>query len=295
MARIIDGKVISEQIRQELKVKVSDLKTKTGKCPGLAVILVGERKDSVTYVNAKKRASEEVGFTFHLFKFPEDAKESDVIDKVEECNRNEEIHGLLVQLPLPPHMDERRVTMRVAYEKDVDGFDIRNTGGLAKKGGNPLSVPCTPKACIELLDRSGLPIAGKHAVVLGRSNIVGIPAALLLLHRDATVTICHSKTVDLEAQLKQADILIAAAGRAELVRGEWLKPGAVVIDVGINSVTDTSKASGYKLVGDVHFDSASKVASAITPVPGGVGPMTVAMLLTNTLEGFLRTLNGNKE
>eukprot|EP01097_Dermamoeba_algensis_P002467 TRINITY_DN1975_c0_g1_i1.p1 TRINITY_DN1975_c0_g1~~TRINITY_DN1975_c0_g1_i1.p1 ORF type:complete len:171 (-),score=37.41 TRINITY_DN1975_c0_g1_i1:579-1091(-) len=166
-ARIIDGKAIAEQIRSELKVKVSDLKTKTGKSPGLAVILVGDRKDSLSYVTSKKKASEEVGMTFFLFKFPSDAKESEVIDKIEECNKNEDIHGLLVQLPLPSHMDEQRVTRRVSYEKDVDGFDIQNTGGLAKKGGNPLSVPCTPKACIELLDRSGVKISGKHAVVFG--------------------------------------------------------------------------------------------------------------------------------
>ena len=209
---------------------------------------------------------------------------------VRDLNANPEVDGILVQLPLPDHIDDEEILGAVSLEKDVDGFHPLNIGRLSMKRRDPLFVPCTPKGCIELLDRSGVSIEGKRAVVLGRSNIVGLPVAMLLLHRNATITICHSRTQDLPEVVRQADILIAAVGRPEMVRGDWVNPGAVVIDVGVNAVDDPGSERGYRRVGDVAFDEASKVAAAITPVPGGVGPMTIAMLLRNTLDGALRRI-----
>jgi 5,10-methylene-tetrahydrofolate dehydrogenase/methenyl tetrahydrofolate cyclohydrolase len=209
---------------------------------------------------------------------------------VRDLNANPDVHGILVQLPLPDHIAEDEILGAIDLEKDVDGFHPINIGRLSMKRREPLFVPCTPKGCIELLDRTGVKIEGKHAVVLGRSNIVGLPVAMLLLHRNATVTICHSYTKDLPSRVANADILIAAVGRAEMVRGDWIKPGAVVIDVGMNAVDDPTSEKGYRLVGDVKFDEAVQVASAITPVPGGVGPMTIAMLLRNTVDSAKRAL-----
>jgi 5,10-methylene-tetrahydrofolate dehydrogenase/methenyl tetrahydrofolate cyclohydrolase len=290
-AQIIDGKAIAATIREEIKAEVKAMQANYGKVPGLAAVLVGERKDSQTYVRMKKKACAEVGITSFSHDLPADISQEALLKIVQELNAKPEVHGILVQLPLPDHINEEEILAAISLEKDVDGFHPINIGRLSMKRREPLFVPGTPKGCIELLDRTGVKIEGKHAVVLGRSNIVGLPVAMLLLHRNATLTICHSRTQDLPGIVRQADILIAAVGRAEMVRGDWIKPGAVVIDVGVNAVDDPTAKKGYRLVGDVAFAEAREVASAITPVPGGVGPMTIAMLLQNTLEGAKRRMD----
>ncbi len=287
-ARIIDGRAISQTIRGEIKAEVEEMRTRHGKVPGLATVLVGERKDSQSYVRGKKKACNEVGIVSFGHDLPADISQADLLAIVRDLNSKPEVHGILVQLPLPDHIDDEEILGAISLEKDVDGFHPLNIGRLSMKRREPLYVPCTPRGCIELLDRMGIPIEGKEAVVLGRSNIVGLPVAMLLLHRNATLTICHSRTKDLPGVVRRADILIAAVGRPEMVRGDWVKPGVAVIDVGINAVPDASKASGHRLVGDVAFDEVKEVAGAITPVPGGVGPMTIAMLLRNTVDGAKR-------
>ena len=252
------------------------------------MVLVGERKDSQTYVRSKKKACEECGVVSFGTDLPATATEAEVLEVVSRYNADPDCHGILVQLPLPGHINEQTVLDAISLEKDVDGFHPTNVGMLAMRGREPLYVPCTPKGCIELLDRYGIEISGKKAVVVGRSNIVGLPAAMLLQERDATVTMVHSRTADPASYLREADIVVAALGRAEWVKGEWLKEGAVVIDVGINAVDDATKKRGYRLVGDVDYAAAEKVCSAITPVPGGVGPMTIAMLLRNCVDGARR-------
>lgn len=289
-ANLIDGKAIAATIRQEIRNEVDAMREHHGQVPGLATVLVGARKDSQTYVRMKKRACEEVGIRSFGHDLPADISQDELLEVVRDLNANPEVDGILVQLPLPDHIDDEEILGAVSLEKDVDGFHPLNIGRLSMKRRDPLFVPCTPKGCIELLDRSGVSIEGKRAVVLGRSNIVGLPVAMLLLHRNATVTICHSRTQDLPEVVRQADILIAAVGRPEMVRGDWVNPGAVVIDVGVNAVDDPGSERGYRLVGDVAFDEATEVAAAITPVPGGVGPMTIAMLLRNTLDGALRRI-----
>jgi len=288
-AQIIDGKAIAATIRGEIKDEVEEMKAKYGKVPGLATVLVGARKDSQTYVRMKKKACAEVGITSFGHDLPEDVSQEELRKLVEELNANPDVHGILVQLPLPDHIDEEEILGAISLDKDVDGFHPINIGRLSMKRRDPLYSPCTPKGCIELLHRSGVEIEGKQAVVLGRSNIVGLPVAMLLLHRNATLTVCHSRTKNLPDVVRQAEILIAAVGRAEMVKGNWIKPGAVVIDVGVNAVDDATREKGYRLVGDVAFDEAKEVAAAITPVPGGVGPMTIAMLLRNTTDGAKRT------
>jgi len=283
-ARIISGKQVAAEIKEELRVATECLKRDHGVTPGLAVVLVGDRPDSASYVRSKKRMAESLGFHSVDRTFAETASEEAVLACVNELNNDPRVHAILVQLPLPKHMDEHRIVSAVKVEKDVDGFSAANIGNLALRGGvPPLAVPCTPAGCIELIQRSGVETSGKEAVVLGRSNIVGMPVAHLLQSMDATVTVCHSRTKDIAAHVKRADIVIAAIGKPEFVKGEWLKPGAVVIDVGINSKEDPRAKRGYRLVGDVDFDSAQRVAGAITPVPGGVGPMTIVMLMKNTL------------
>ncbi len=289
-AQLIDGKAIAATIRGEIKAEVEDMKAKYGKVPGLATVLVGVRKDSQTYVRMKKKACAEVGITSFGHDLPADISQEELLQVVRELNANPEVNGILVQLPLPDHIDDEEILGAISLEKDVDGFHPLNIGRLSMKRRDPLFVPCTPKGCIELLDRMGVGIEGKRAVVLGRSNIVGLPVAMLLLHRNATLTICHSRTKNLPGVVGEAEILIAAVGRAEMVRGDWVKPGAVVIDVGVNAVDDPTSEKGYKLVGDVAFDEVKEVASMITPVPGGVGPMTIAMLLRNTMDSAKRTL-----
>ena len=290
-ATIIDGNAIAETIRREIKAEVEAMRAEIGKVPGLATVLVGERKDSQTYVRMKKKACAEAGIASLSHDLPAQISQAELLQVLRELNANPEVHGILVQLPLPDHLNDEEILGAVSLEKDVDGFHPINIGRLSMKRRDPLFVPCTPKGCIELLDRSGVAIEGKRAVVLGRSNIVGLPVAMLLLHRNATLTICHSRTQNLPAVVREADILIAAVGRPEMVRGDWLKPGVVVIDVGVNAVDDPSRQRGYRLVGDVAFHEAKEVASAITPVPGGVGPMTIAMLLRNTTDSAKRMIS----
>ncbi|KAL8159978.1 hypothetical protein V2J09_001515 [Rumex salicifolius] len=290
-AKLIDGKSVAQQIREEIAAEVSRMKEAVGVVPGLAVILVGDRKDSATYVRNKKKACESVGINSYEAHFSEDCSEKDLLDSIAKFNDDPSVHGILVQLPLPSHIDEEKILNAVGIEKDVDGFHPLNIGRLAMRGREPMFVPCTPKGCIELLHRYGIEIKGKRAVVIGRSNIVGMPAALLLQREDATVTIVHSRTNNAEDIIRQADIIISAAGQANMVKGSSIKPGAVVIDVGINPVEDPDSPRGYRLVGDVCYDEVITVASAVTPVPGGVGPMTIAMLLSNTLISAKRVHN----
>ncbi len=282
-AQLIDGKLIAQQVRDNVAIEVAK-RTAAGKPkPTLATVLVGDRVDSATYVSAKGKACQELGMGSSNHHLPADISQEDLEKVIRDLNNDKEISGILVQLPLPSHLNEERVLQLISIEKDVDGFSPINIGRLAQKGREPLFVPCTPYGCIYLLEQAGVKIEGANAVVLGRSNIVGMPAALLLIGKNATVTICHSRTKDLPAVIRQADILIAAIGKTEMVRGDWIKPGAAVIDVGINSKPDATKKSGYRLVGDVNFEEAKEVAGFITPVPGGVGPMTIAMLMKNTL------------
>ncbi|XP_022143448.1 bifunctional protein FolD 2-like [Momordica charantia] len=289
-ATIIDGKEIAQTVRSEIAEEVSKLSEKYGKVPGLAEVIVGSRKCSLSYVNLKRKACAEVGIKYFGFDLPEQVSEAELIAKIHELNANPEVHGILVQLRLPRHINEEKVLAEISIEKDIDGFHPLNIGKLAMKGRDPLFLPCTPKGCLELLSRSGISIRGKKAVVLGRSNIVGIPVSLLLLKADATVTIVHSLSGDPESVIREADIIIAAAGLAQMIKGSWIKPGATVIDVGTNAVDDPTTKSGYRLVGDVDFQEACKVAGWITPVPGGVGPMAVAMMLRNTLDGAKRVI-----
>lgn len=284
-ATIIDGTAIAAKVRAEVAAGTVVYSAQRGSSPGLATVLVGENPASQTYVAAKQKACAEVGIQSFGHHLKAEATEVEVLALVQRLNADAAVHGILVQLPLPDHINEERILNAVSIEKDVDGFHPVNIGRLGMKGREPLFVPCTPDGSIRLLQEYGATFAGAHAVVLGRSNIVGLPAAMLLLKRDATLTVCHSRTKDLPAVCRQADILIAAVGRTEMVKGDWVKPGAYVIDVGINRKPDPTRKSGYRLVGDVDYDEVREVAGFITPVPGGVGPMTIAQLLSNTLRG----------
>ncbi|RIK36509.1 MAG: bifunctional methylenetetrahydrofolate dehydrogenase/methenyltetrahydrofolate cyclohydrolase FolD [Chloroflexi bacterium] len=284
-AAIIDGAAVAARLRSEITREVEQMVAAHGVRPGLATVLVGDNPASQTYVRMKRKACEEVGIQSFGHELPADASQEEVEGLVRSLNADPAIHGILVQLPLPGHLNEEAILNAISIEKDVDGFHPVNIGRLAMKGREPLFIPCTPHGVIVLLEEAGAKFEGANAVVLGRSNIVGMPAAMLLVHRNATVTICHSRTKDLPEVCRRADILVAAVGRAEMVRGDWIKPGAIVIDVGTNRVDDPAAKRGYRLVGDVAFDEAKEVAGAITPVPGGVGPMTIAMLLKNTLRG----------
>ena len=282
-AEIIDGKLIAGQVREEVAANVAKRIAAGKSKPTLATVLIGDRVDSATYVASKQKACAELGMGSVSHNLPGDISQEALEDLVKSLNEDTSVNGILIQLPLPSHLDEERVLQLVSIEKDVDGFSPINIGRLAQKGREPLFVPCTPYGCIYLLEKAGVQIEGANAVVLGRSNIVGMPAALLLVEKNATVTVCHSRTKDLPSVIRKADILIAAIGKPEFVRGDWIKPGAAVIDIGINSKPDATKKSGYRLVGDVNFAEAKEVAGFITPVPGGVGPMTIAMLMKNTL------------
>ena len=289
-AKIISGNEIARQIREELHEQVARL-AEEGLVPGLATVLVGEDPASRLYVGMKNKAAAAAGIHSRQLTLAEETSEAELLALVDELNADPEIHGILVQLPLPKQIDESKVLLAVDPAKDVDGFHPVNVGRLAT-GDLDVLAPCTPRGVIEMLLRSGADPSGKHVVVVGRSNIVGKPMAFLLLRRvaggNATVTVAHSRTADLGALTRLADILVVAVGWAGLVTGEMIKPGAVVIDVGTNRVDDPTRERGYKVVGDVEFDSAKEVASAITPVPGGVGPMTIAMLLANTVEAAVR-------
>lgn len=289
MAKIIDGTAIAAEIRAEIKGEVAKLAAERGVTPGLATVLIGEDPASAAYVRSKRKACAEVGIQSFGFELPVDVPQADVVALLRELAARADVHGILVQLPLPKHLNEDEILGLVPLHKDVDGFAPANLGLLGVKGKRAPFAPCTPRGCIELLDRSGITIAGKRAVILGRSTIVGLPVAMMLLARDATITICHSKTPNLRDVVRQGDIVIAAIGKARFVTGDMIKPGAAVIDVGINRVDDPAQPKGYRLVGDVDFDEVSEVASAITPVPGGVGPMTIAMLLKNALTAAERS------
>jgi methylenetetrahydrofolate dehydrogenase (NADP+) / methenyltetrahydrofolate cyclohydrolase len=282
-AQIIDGKAIAASVRQEIASQVEAMVSAGKPKPGLATVLVGEDPASHVYVSSKQKACAQAGIESFGFKLPETASQEEVESLVRELNADPKVNGILVQLPLPKGLDDESVLNTISLEKDVDGFHPINIGRLAQKGRDPLFVPCTPYGCIYLLEQAGVNLSGANAVVLGRSNIVGMPAALLLVRKDATVTICHSRTQDLPSVVRGADVLIAAIGRAEMVRGDWIKPGAAVIDVGINRIDDPNHPKGSRLVGDVCYEEAKEVAGYITPVPGGVGPMTIAMLLQNTV------------
>lgn len=284
-ARIIDGKAIADEMKTEIAEGVKKLIASGATKPGLATVLVGENPASQTYVGMKRKMCAELGIESFGHTLPATATQQEVEALVRTLNADKNVHGILVQLPLPAGLDEEAVLRAISIEKDVDGFHPVNIGRLAQKGREPMFVPCTPAGCIILLKKAGAKLSGANAVVVGRSNIVGMPAALLLVKEDATVTICHSRTKDLAGVCRAADILIAAIGKAEMIRGDWIKPGAYVIDVGTNRKEDPTKKSGYRLVGDVAFDEALEVAGAITPVPGGVGPMTIMGLMANTLRG----------
>ena len=279
MSVVLDGNQVSQEIRRELREETKVFQMQTGIVPGLAVVLVGDDPASVVYVGRKAKACEEIGFLSQTHRLPADTPEADLLDLISRLNADPFIHGILVQLPLPKHISTDKVIAAIDPHKDVDGFHPFNVGGLVT--GSPLFVPCTPRGIMELLDRTGIALAGKEAVVVGRSNIVGKPMALLLLAQHATVTVCHSRTNDLPAVTSRADVLIAAVGKARMITADMVKPGAVVIDVGVN------RLENGKLAGDVAFDEVAPKASFITPVPGGVGPMTIAMLMKNTLDAAI--------
>ncbi len=282
-AQILDGKAVAEQVRKQVAEAVAARVAAGKPRPGLATVLVGDNPASQVYVSSKQKACAEVGIESFGHKLPATATQEEVENLVRNLNEDPRVNGILVQLPLPSHLIEEDVLKAISIEKDVDGFHPMNIGRLAQKGRDPLFIPCTPAGVMYLLEQTLPKLEGLNAVVLGRSNIVGMPVALLLVRANATVTICHSRTKDLPSVVRQADVLVAAVGKAEMVRGDWVKPGAVVVDVGINRVDDPGKPKGYRLVGDVAYDEVAQVASWITPVPGGVGPMTIAMLLQNTL------------
>jgi methylenetetrahydrofolate dehydrogenase (NADP+)/methenyltetrahydrofolate cyclohydrolase len=293
-AKTIDGKKLAERTRAEIAAGVAALKAEKGVTPGLAVILVGDNPASVSYVTAKEKACRDAGMISCEIRMPADAAEDAVIDAVKSLNADPTIHGILVQLPLPKGISEKRVIDAISPEKDVDGFTPVNVGKMLI--GEECFLPCTPHGILKLIEEAGLDVAGKHAVVIGRSNIVGKPVAALLArkapHANATVTLCHTGTPDVSVYTRTADVVVVAAGRPNTLTGDMIKPGAVVIDVGVNRVSDPTKPKGYRLCGDADFASCAEVASAITPVPGGVGPMTITMLLWNTLESARRAAGG---
>jgi len=282
-AQIIDGKAISEKLLSEIALDVEAMVKQGLPRPGLAAVLVGENPASQQYVKMKRKTCEKNGLESYGYELPKTASQAEVEALVKELNADPKVNGILVQLPLPDHLDDEKILNSISIEKDVDGFHPINIGRLAQKGREPLFVPCTPDGCIYLIDQTGFQLKGSNAVVLGRSNIVGMPVALLLVKRDATVTICHSRSKDLPSICRSADVLIAAVGRPEMVKANWIKPGAVVIDVGTNRIDDPSLEKGYRLAGDVDFNAAKEVAGWISPYPGGVGPMTITMLLRNTV------------
>jgi len=290
-AEIISGKEIAQTIRGEIAARVTALKEKYDLVPGLATVLVGEDPASQSYVGMKNKTAKEMGIFSRQITLDAETPEDELLGLVEGLNTDPEIHGILVQLPLPKHIDESKILLAIDPAKDVDGFHPVNVGRLST-GEMDVLAPCTPAGVVQMLVRSGNDPSGKHCVIVGRSNIVGRPMASLLLRKadggNATVTVCHSRTPDLGAMTRMADILIVAIGWAEMVKADMVKPGAVVIDVGVNRVDDDTRERGYRLVGDVAFDEVKEVASAITPVPGGVGPMTITMLMANTVDAAVR-------
>ncbi len=283
---LLDGKLLSENIKSELAAEVEQIKLREGKIPHLAAVLIGDSAASQVYVSSKIRSCEQIGFKSTLIKRPADTSESEVLDIVRQLNEDADIDGFIVQLPLPKHINEEKITLAIDHRKDVDGFHPINVGRMAQ--GLPAFLPATPYGILEMLRRYNIETAGKHCVVVGRSNIVGTPMSILLSRKgypgDCTVTLTHSRTNDLPGEVRRADIVVAAIGIPNFIKGDWVKPGAVVIDVGINRIEDETKKSGTRLVGDVDFDAVAPICSHITPVPGGVGLMTVTALLMNTLK-----------
>lgn len=286
-SKIIDGKAIANRIQSKLFERVKSLQSYRTK-PKLAVILVGYRKDSKSYVTMKERAAQRIGIDFQLLQFSENVSQDDLLIHISQLNLNVNVHGIIVQLPLPSHISKEEVIESISPHKDVDGFHPLDFGKLALEGFEPLFSPCTPKGVMRLLKECNISLPGKHVVVLGKSNIVGLPMSMMLLKENATVTVCNALTVDEEMITQQADILISAMGCPQLVKKHWLKEGAIVIDVGINAISDDTKKNGYRLVGDVDYNDVIEKVGLITPVPGGVGPMTVAMLMEATVESFER-------
>ena len=292
-ANIIDGRKLAAGLRAQIAAGVAELKAEKGVAPGLAVILVGDNPASVSYVTAKEKACAHVGIVSRELRLAADVPEDELLARIAELNRDPAIHGILVQLPLPKGFSEKKVIYAIAPEKDVDGFTPVNVGKMLI--GDDCFLPCTPHGILKLVEAAGMDVSGKHVVVIGRSNIVGKPVAALFARKgkgaNATVTLCHTGTPDIARHTREADVVVVAAGRPCTLTGDMLKPGAVVIDVGVNRVADPSAPKGYRLVGDADFDSCAAVASAITPVPGGVGPMTITMLLWNTLESARKTVS----
>lgn len=283
-AQIIDGNAIAARLRTEITADAARFHETYGYKPGLGVVLVGDDPASAQYVRMKRKACEEVGLTSVGHILPATATQAEVDAAVASLNADPLVHGILVQLPMPKQIDEEQVLRLVSLEKDVDGFHPINIGSLAMKGREPTFTPATPTGCMELLRETGVKLDGANAVVVGRSNIVGMPVALMLMKANATVTLCHSRTRDIADIVRRADVLISAIGKPEFIKGDWIKPGAVVIDVGNNKIDDPTAKRGYRFVGDVDFAAASQMASAITPVPGGVGPLTITMLMRNTMK-----------
>ncbi|MBF0586970.1 bifunctional methylenetetrahydrofolate dehydrogenase/methenyltetrahydrofolate cyclohydrolase FolD [Prosthecochloris sp. N3] len=291
----IDGKKVSTDLKNELKTQVGELRAKVNCVPGLTVIIVGEDPASQVYVRNKAKSCKETGMNSTVIELPAETSQDELLERIDALNNDPDVHGILVQQPLPSHIEEYAVTMAIDPSKDVDGFHPENVGQMVLGNLDKCFISCTPYGILELLKRYEIETKGKHCVVVGRSNIVGKPMANLMLQKlretNCTVTVCHSATRNMEELTRQADILVAAIGRANFITKDMVKPGAVVIDVGINRIDDASRKSGYRLVGDVDFDEVSPISSAITPVPGGVGPMTIAMLLHNTLQSFMRAHN----
>ncbi len=296
MAKILSGKELSKQIKEELAERIALLESTYGRAPGLAVIIVGENPASMSYVRSKRTVSQKLGIRSFDYNLPATVGESELLDIIDRLNGDPAVDGILVQLPLPDHIDDNNVLLKISPEKDVDGFHPVSLGRMLI--GLDTFFPCTPYGIVQLINRSGIEMTGKHVCIVGRSNIVGKPLANLLIRKEiwgnATVTVCHSRTKQIEKHIHDADIVVAAIGKAEFVTGDMIREGAVVIDVGINRVEDPSRERGYRIVGDVDFAAASEKASAITPVPGGVGPMTITMLMHNTVLSAERTLTGRK-
>lgn len=287
-ATIIDGTLVSERMRAEIAADAARFAAQYGYPPGLGVVLAGDNPASAQYVRMKKRACEAAGITSVTHTLTADSSQAEVEAAIQALNDDPKVHGILVQLPLPAGIDEQRALSLVSLDKDVDGFHPINIGRLAMKGREPLFTPATPTGCMALLESVGVKLEGANAVVVGRSNIVGMPVALMLTKANATVTICHSHTRNMPEIIRQADVVIAAIGKPEFIKGSWLKPGAVVIDVGTNRIDDPTTEKGYRFVGDVEYESAKEVAGAISKVPGGVGPMTITMLMLNTMKAARR-------
>ena len=280
---IINGKEISNHILGQIKNKIEKNQIK----PILAVIQIGNNKESSIYIEKKGEACNKVGITSKIYNLDIDIENNEIYKLIDGLNQDKTINGILVQLPIPPHLDQNKILKRINPVKDVDGFHQENMGNLAMNNRTPLFVPCTPRGCLELLKRENVNLEGKHVVIIGKSNIVGLPMALLLMKHNATVTVCDDKTENIKQHTCGADILISACGQAEMIKSDWIKDDVVIIDVGINPIKDDTKKNGYRLVGDVDFNSVKNKVSKITPVPGGVGPMTVSMLLLNTLDAYL--------